>query len=155
MAGETTITVNGNLTADPEIRFTNTGVPVTAFTVASSPRVYDQGTGQWKDGDALFLRCSAWRELAEHAAESLRRGTRVIVTGRLKQRSYETTEGEKRTVYEVDADDVGPSLKFATAEVRKATRDRVPHPADTTVQPGHTAPVPDTQSWNSGGNPPF
>lgn len=155
MAGETTITINGNLTADPEIRFTSTGVPVTAFTVASSPRLYDQGTGVWKDGDALFLRCSAWRELAEHAAESLRRGTRVIVTGRLKQRSYETAEGEKRTVYEVDADDVGPSLKFATTEVRKAGRDKVPHPADTTAQPGHASAATDTPSWDSGGNPPF
>lgn len=155
MAGETTITVIGNLTADPEIRFTSTGVPVTAFTVASSPRVYDQATGQWKDGDALFLRCSAWRELAEHAAETLRRGTRVIVTGRLKQRSYETSEGDKRTVYEVDADDVGASLKFATAEIRKAARDKVPHPADAAGQPSHLAAVPDTPSWDSGGNPPF
>lgn len=155
MAGETTVTIAGNLTADPEIRFTPTGVPVTAFTVASSPRVYDQGSGQWKDGDALFLRCSAWRELAEHAAESLRRGTRVIVTGRLKQRSYETAEGDKRTVYEVDADDIGASLKFATTEVRKAARDKVPHPADRAGQPGHPAAVPDAPSWDSGSNPPF
>jgi single-strand DNA-binding protein len=154
MAGETTITIAGNLTADPELRFTGTGVPVTAFTVASSPRVYDQAANQWKDGDALFLRCSAWRELAEHAAESLRRGMRVIVTGRLKQRSYETDQGDKRTVYEIDADDVAASLKFATTEVRKATRDKVPHPADRAGEPGRLAAVPDTSPWD-GDKPPF
>jgi single-strand DNA-binding protein len=98
--------------------------------VAASPRVYDQASGQWKDGDTLFLRCSAWRELADHAAETLEKGMRVIVTGRLKQRSYETPDGEKRTVYEVDADDIGPSLKWATAKIAKANRDKVPHPAD-------------------------
>ena len=129
-AGDTTLTITGNLTGDPELRFTATGTAVVAFTVAASRRVYDQATGQWQDGDTLFLRCSAWRELADHAAESLSKGMRVIVTGRLKQRSYETTEGEKRTVYEVDADDVGPSLKWATAKIAKTSRDKVPHPAD-------------------------
>ena len=128
--GDTILTITGNLTGDPELRFTGTGTAVVAFTVAASRRVYDQATGQWQDGDTLFLRCSAWRELADHAAESLTKGTRVIVTGRLKQRSYETTEGEKRTVYEVDADDVGPSLKWATAKIAKTSRDKVPHPAD-------------------------
>ena len=122
------MTITGNLTGDPELRFTATGTAVVAFTVAASRRVYDQATGQWQDGDTLFLRCSAWRELADHAAESLTKGTRVIVTGRLKQRSYETTEGEKRTVYEVDADDVGPSLKWATAKIAKTSRDKVPAP---------------------------
>ena len=105
-SGDTTLTITGNLTGDPELRFTATGTAVVAFTVAASRRVYDQATGQWQDGDTLFLRCSAWRELADHAAESLSKGMRVIVTGRLKQRTYETTEGEKRTVFEVDADDV-------------------------------------------------
>ena len=129
-AGDTTLTITGNLTGDPELRFTGTGTPVTAFTVAASRRVYDSDSGQWKDGDTLFLRCSAWRDLADHAAESLTKGMRVIVTGRLKQRSYETPDGDKRTVFELDADDVGPSLKWATAKIAKTSRDKVPHPAD-------------------------
>ena len=128
-AGDTTLTITGNLTGDPELRFTGTGTAVTAFTVAASRRIYDSDSGQWKDGDTLFLRCSAWRELADHAAESLIKGMRVIVTGRLKQRTYETPDGEKRTVYEVDADDVGPSLKWATAKIAKTSRAKVPHPA--------------------------
>jgi single-strand DNA-binding protein len=128
--GDTTLTITGNLTSDPELRFTPTGTAVAAFTVAASRRVYDQASGQWKDGDTLFLRCSAWRDLADHAAESLTKGTRVIVTGRLKQRDYEASDGTKRTVYELDADDVGPSLKWATAKIAKTTRDRAPHPAD-------------------------
>lgn len=122
MAGETTITVIGNLTADPDLRFTPNGVPVAGFTVASTPRVLDRQTGQWKDGDALFLRCSLWRQPAEHVAESLTKGARVIVTGRLKQRSFETKEGEKRTVFELEVDEVGPSLRFATAKVAKVER---------------------------------
>jgi single-strand DNA-binding protein len=129
-ARDTTLTITGNLTADPDLRFTGTGTAVAAFTVAASRRVYDQATGAWKDGDTLFLRCSAWRELADHAAETLTKGTRVIVTGRLKQRSYETPEGDKRTVYELDADDVGPSLKWATAKIARTNRDKAPHPAD-------------------------
>src|SRR5207244_4172501 len=124
------LTITGNLTIDPELRFTDSGIGVAAFTVAASRRVYDQASGQWKDGDTLFLRCSAWRDLADHAAESLSKGMRVIVTGRLKQRSYETQEGEKRTVYEIDVEDLGPSLKWATAKIAKASRDKVPHPAD-------------------------
>jgi single-strand DNA-binding protein len=128
-AGDTTLTITGNLTADPELRFTDTGTAVAAFTVAASRRVYDQATGQWQDGDTLYLRCSAWRNLADHTAESLTKGMRVIVTGRLKQRQYETTEGDKRTVYEIDVDDVGPSLKWATAKIAKTSRGQVPHPA--------------------------
>src|SRR3982751_99076 len=122
MAGETVITVVGNLTDDPELRFTPSGAAVTSFTVASTPRYLDKQTNEWKDGDALFLRCSVWRQAAENVAESLVRGSRVIVTGRLKQRSYETKEGEKRTVVEVEVDEVGPSLRYATATVSKAAR---------------------------------
>ena len=122
MAGDTTITVVGNLTADPELRFTPSGAAVANFTVASTPRIYDRQSGEWKDGEALFLRCNIWREAAENVAESLTRGARVIVTGRLKQRSFETREGEKRTVVEVEVDEIGPSLKYATAKVTKAGR---------------------------------
>jgi single-strand DNA-binding protein len=121
LAGETTITVIGNLCGDPELRFTPSGAAVTNFTVAATPRTYDKHTEQWKDGDTLFLRCGIWREAAENVAESLVKGSRVIVTGRLKQRSYDK-DGEKRTVYELDVDEVGPSLKFATAKVNKASR---------------------------------
>ncbi len=122
MAGDTVITVVGNLTADPELRFTPSGAAVANFTVASTPRTFDKNSNEWKDGEALFLRCSVWRQAAENVAESLQRGTAVIVQGRLKQRSYETKEGEKRTVYELDVEEVGPSLKFATAKVTKASR---------------------------------
>jgi single-strand DNA-binding protein len=122
MAGDTTITIIGNLTDDPELRYTPNGAAVANFTVASTPRFLDKATNEWKDGDALFLRCSIWRQAAENVAESLTRGARVIVSGRLKQRSYETTEGEKRTVYEVECDEIGPSLKYATAKVNKTTR---------------------------------
>ncbi|MEB3034359.1 single-stranded DNA-binding protein [[Mycobacterium] nativiensis] len=120
--GDTTITVVGNLTADPDLRFTPSGAAVANFTVASTPRVYDRQSGEWKDGDALFLRCNIWREAAENVAESLTRGSRVIVTGRLRQRSFETREGEKRTVYEVEVDEVGPSLRYATAKINKVSR---------------------------------
>jgi single-strand DNA-binding protein len=122
VAGDTTITVVGNLTADPELRFTPSGAAVANFTVASTPRIYDRQSSEWKDGEALFLRCNIWREAAENVAESLTRGSRVIVTGRLKQRSYETREGEKRTVVEVEVEEIGPSLKYATAKVNKASR---------------------------------
>ena len=122
MAGDTTITVVGNLTADPELRFTPSGAAVANFTVASTPRIYDRQSGEWKDGEALFLRCNIWREAAENVAESLTRGARVIVSGRLKQRSFETREGEKRTVVEVEVDEIGPSLRYATAKVNKASR---------------------------------
>ena len=122
MAGDTILTVVGNLTADPELRFTPSGAAVANFTVASTPRMMDRQTNEWKDGDPLFMRCSIWREAAENVAESLTRGSRVIVTGRLKQRSYETREGEKRTVVELEVDEIGPSLKYATAKVNKASR---------------------------------
>ena len=122
MAGETPITVIGNLTADPELRFTPSGAAVANFTVASTPRTFDRQTNEWKDGEALFLNCSVWRQAAENAAESLVRGMRVIVQGNLKARSYETREGEKRTVFEIDVQEVGPSLKYATAKVSKTTR---------------------------------
>jgi len=122
VAGDITITVVGNLTADPELRFIPSGAAVANFTVASTPRIYDRQAGDWRDGDALFLRCSIWREAAENVAESLTRGSRVIVTGRLKQRSYETREGEKRTVVEVEVDEIGPSLRYATAKVNKVSR---------------------------------
>ena len=122
MAGETIITVVGNLTADPELRFTPSGAAVANFTVASTPRTFDRNSGEWKDGEALFLRCNIWRQAAENVAETLTRGARVIVSGRLKQRSYETREGEKRTVVELEVDEVGPSLRYATAKVNKVSR---------------------------------
>jgi single-strand DNA-binding protein len=122
MAGETVITVVGNLTADPELRFTPSGAAVASFTVASTPRTFDRQSNEWKDGEALFLRCSIWRQAAENVAESLQRGMRVVVTGRLKQRSFETREGEKRTVIELDVDEVGPSLRYATAKVNRTQR---------------------------------
>ena len=122
MAGETVITVVGNLTADPELKFTPSGAAVVNFTVASTPRTFDRQSGEWKDGDALFLRCNQWRQPAENVAESLTRGMRVIVSGRLRQRSFETREGEKRTVVELEVDEVGPSLRYATAKVNKVSR---------------------------------
>ena len=121
-AGDTPITVVGNLVADPELRFTPAGQPVATFRVASTPRIRDNATNEWKDGDSLFLSCNVWRQAAENVAESLQRGMRVIVTGRLRQRNYETKEGEKRTVYEVEVDDVGPSLRNASAKVNRASR---------------------------------
>lgn len=149
MAGETVITVIGNLTDDPELRFTPSGAPVSNFTVASTPRTFDKESQEWRDGDALFLRCSVWRQAAENVAESLRRGDRVIVQGRLKQRSYETAEGEKRTVYEMEADEVGASVKFRTIKHgEKTTRearggDRGPDPyatAPARTEPGADEP---------------
>ncbi|MGC9538531.1 single-stranded DNA-binding protein [Streptomyces sp. UG1] len=119
MAGETVITIVGNLVDDPELRFTPSGAAVAKFRVASTPRIYDKQTNEWKDGDSLFLTCSVWRQAAENVAESLAKGVRVIVQGRLKQRSYEDREGVKRTVYELDVDEVGPSLARATAKVEK------------------------------------
>jgi single-strand DNA-binding protein len=121
-AGDTTITVIGNLTDDPELRFTPSGAAVAKFRVASTPRFMDKQTNEWKDGEPLFLSCTVWRQAAEHVAESLQRGARVIVSGRLKQRSYETREGEKRTVIELEVDEIGPSLRYATAKVQKMSR---------------------------------
>ena len=122
MAGETVITVVGNLTNDPELRFTPSGAAVANFTVASTPRTLDKTTNEWKDGEALFLRCSLWRQAAENVAESLQKGMRVIVSGRLRQRSYDTKDGEKRTVIELEVDEIGPSLKYATAKVNRTAR---------------------------------
>lgn len=122
MAGETIITVVGNLTADPELRFTPNGPAVANFTVASTPRTFDRRTNEFKDGETMFLRCSVWREVAENVAESLSRGSRVIVQGRLRSRTFETKEGERRTVFELDVDEVGPSLRYATANVTKKER---------------------------------
>ena len=122
MAGDTQITIAGNLVGDPELRYTQTGQAVASFRVASTPRYRDNATGDWKDGESLFLSCNVWRQAAENAAESLQRGMRVIVTGRLKQRSYETREGEKRTVYEIEVDEVGPSLRNASAKVTRSSR---------------------------------
>lgn len=121
MAGETIITVVGNLTADPELRYTQNGLAVANFTIASTPRTFDRQANDWKDGEALFLRASCWREFAEHVAGSLTKGSRVIATGRLKQRSYETKEGEKRTAIELEVDEIGPSLRYATAQVTRAS----------------------------------
>lgn len=120
MAGETVITVVGNLTADPELKFTNSGVALASFTIASTPRTFDKQSNEWKDGEALFLRCSVWREFAEHVASSLTKGARVIAKGNLRQRSYETREGERRTSFELDVDEIGPSLRYATAQVTRS-----------------------------------
>ncbi len=122
MAGDTVITVIGNVTGDPELRFTPSGAAVANFTVASTPRAFDRQSNEWKDGETLFMRCSVWRDAAENVAESIQRGTRVIVSGRLKSRSYETKEGEKRTVVEMDVDEIGPSLRYASAKVTKTQR---------------------------------
>jgi single-strand DNA-binding protein len=145
MAGEPTITVVGNLTDDPELRFTPNGAAVARFRVAATPRYLDRTSGEWRDGEPLFLSCSMWRQPAENLAESLSRGTRVIVSGRLRQRSYETRDGEKRTVYELDADEVGPSLRYATTQVRKMDRTGA-RPAGPTAgredDPWQTTPAP-------------
>lgn len=119
MAGETVITVVGNLTADPDLRYTPNGAAVANLTVASTPRVFDRSSGEFRDGETMFLRCNAWRELGENVTESLKKGTRVVVQGRLKSRSFDTKEGDRRTVFELDIDEIGPSLRYATAEVRK------------------------------------
>ena len=129
MANETTITVIGNLVEDPTLRFAPSGAAVANWTIASTPRIFDKTSNEWEDGDTLFLPCSIWRQAAEHVAESLTKGMRVIVQGRLKQRSYETKEGERRTVYEVDVEEVGPSLLFATAKVTRVASGTEPRPA--------------------------
>jgi len=122
MANDTTITIVGNLTDDPELRFTDQGVAMAKFRIASTPRMYDKASGAWKDGEALFMPCTAWRDLAENAAESLTRGARVVATGRLRQSRWETPEGEKRSMIQLDVEEIGPSLRFATATVRKLSR---------------------------------
>lgn len=145
MAGETVITVVGNLTADPELRFTNNGIALASFTIASTPRTFDRQSNEWKDGEALFLRCTVWREFAENVANSLTKGTRVIARGNLKQRSYETKEGERRTSYEMDVDEIGPSLRYSTAQI---TRSQARAGAG-----GASAPMPQAeapQAWSRG-----
>jgi single-strand DNA-binding protein len=126
MAGDTTLTVVGNLTADPELRFTQSGAAVASFTVASTPRYFDKSTNEWKDGDALFMRCNVWRVMAENATESFRKGDRVMVMGQLRQRSYETSDGEKRTVMELTVDEMGPSVKFHPARSQRVERSQAP-----------------------------
>jgi single-strand DNA-binding protein len=148
-AGDTPITIIGNLVDDPELRYAPSGEPVAKFRVASTPRIYDKASGEWKDGDSLFLTCNVWRQAAENAAESLQRGMRVIVSGRLRQRSYETREGEKRTVYEVEADEVGPSLRNASAKVTRASRSKP------SQQQGKPAEDPWASAGGSGDEPPF
>lgn len=139
MNGETIITVVGNLTADPELRYTQSGIPVANFTIASTPRTFDRQSGEWKDGDALFLRCSVWREFAEHVAGSLAKGARVVASGRLTQRTYQDREGNNRTAIELQVDEVGPSLRYATAQVTRAARSDGQRtsqaPASTTTDP--------------------
>ncbi|QHF24117.1 single-stranded DNA-binding protein [Rathayibacter sp. VKM Ac-2804] len=136
MAGETIITVVGNLTADPELRYTQGGLAVANFTIASTPRTFDRQANDWKDGDALFLRASVWREFAENVAGTLTKGMRVIATGRLKQRSYETKEGEKRTSIELEIDEIGPSLRYATAQVTRAAGGKAASRPVSGAQPG-------------------
>ena len=143
MAGDTVITVIGNLTADPELRWTQSGAAVADFTVASTPRTYDRNAGEWRDGDTLFMRCSVWRETAENVAESLRKGMRVIVQGRLTQRSYDTPQGERRTVVELQVDEVGPSLRRARAQI---TRNHA-QPASAGLVGAGSAPVQDAGGW--------
>ena len=128
MANETVLTIVGNLTADPELRFTNSGIPVASFTVASTPRTFDKQANEWRDGDALFMRCSAWRDMAENVAESLTKGARVIVQGRLQQRSYTDKEGNQRTGIDLQVDEVGPSLRYATAQPVRAARNTQQQP---------------------------
>ncbi|MDY7542630.1 MULTISPECIES: single-stranded DNA-binding protein [unclassified Cryobacterium] len=161
MAGETVITVVGNLTADAELRYTQGGLAVANFTIASTPRNFDRASNEWKDGDALFLRASVWREFAEHVAGSLTKGTRVVATGRLRQRSYQTKEGEKRTSFELEIDDIGPSLKYATAAVARAaasnTRGSAPAGNDepwAATPPASAAATPagGGDVWNTPGN---
>jgi single-strand DNA-binding protein len=159
MTGEPLITVVGNLTADPELRFTPSGAAVANFTVAQTPRTFNRDTNAWDDGETLFMRCSIWREAAENVAESLFKGMRVVATGKLKQRSYDTKEGEKRTVIEMDVDEVGPSLRYASAKVTKAERSngqqqgRAPQPGQQQGDPWATGGVPSGGQQAYGGPP--
>ena len=158
MSGETIITVVGNLTADPELRFTPSGAAVATFTVASTPRSFDKNANEWRDGETLFMRCSIWRDAAENVAESLTKGMRVIVQGRLVQRSFETRDGDKRTVIEMQVDEIGPSLAYATAKVTRASRGggggyAVPRPKPTDGAPND--PWAADGAWNAPSEPPF
>lgn len=153
MSNETQITLIGNLTADPELRFTPSGAAVANFTVASTPRSFDRQAGEWKDGDPMFLNCSVWREAAENVAESLTKGMRVVVQGRLKSRSYETREGERRTVVEVEVDEVGPSLRYATAKVTRSQSKSSPQGAGWSKD--RTAGADPWQQHSANSEPPF
>ena len=146
MAGETVITFVGNLTADPELRYTQNGLPVANFTIASTPRNFDRAANEWKDGDALFLRASVWREFAEHVAGSLTKGMRVIAQGRLMQRSYKDREDNDRTAIELEVDEIGPSLKYATAQVTRAAS------GSSTSQPAQSTPAPSQEPWSTPGS---
>jgi single-strand DNA-binding protein len=152
VSGETIVTVVGNLTADPELRYTQSGLAVANFTIASTPRQFDRNANEWKDGDPLFLRASVWREFAEHVASSLTKGSRVIAQGRLKQRSYETKEGEKRTTIELEVDEIGPSLRYATAQVTRATSGGSAAPAPAASEPWAT-PAPAAAASDSWATP--
>lgn len=154
-SGETTLTITGNITADPELRFTPSGTAVAKFTVASTPRYFDKAANEWKDGETLFMPCNVWRQSAENAAESLTKGMRVIVNGRVKQRSYETKEGEKRTVIEMEVDDFGPSLTRATAQVKKITRDGASPQASSQASPQASAPATGDDPWADSTETPF
>lgn len=148
MSGETTLTIVGNLTADPELRYTQAGLAVTNFTIASTPRVFDRKSNEWKDGDALFIRASVWRDFAEHVANSLQKGMRVIAQGRLRQRDYETKDGDRRTVIELEVEEIGPSLRFATATVTRAQGGQRPQQAPQSPQAAQ-GPAPD-DAWAAG-----
>ena len=155
MANETTITIIGNLVEDPTLRFAPSGAAVANWTIASTPRIFDKASNEWEDGDTLFLPCSIWRQAAEHVAESLTKGMRVIVQGRLKQRSYETKEGERRTVYEVDVEEVGPSLLRATAVVTRATSGAQPGRQPAARQPAGRPQAADPWAGNVRNEQPF
>ena len=152
MSGEPIITIIGNLTADPELRFTPSGAAVASFTVASTPRTFDRQAGEWKDGETLFMRCSIWRDAAENVAESLTKGTRVIVQGRLVQRSYTTREGENRTVVEMQVDEIGPSLRYAKAQVTRQPRGGG-QPSQPTAFGSGNVPASAQDPWGTGGAP--
>lgn len=153
MAGETTITLIGNLTADPELRWTPSNLPVVNFTVASTPRTFDRQSGEWRDGDPMFLNCSAWRQMAENIAETLVKGSRVVVVGRLKSRSYETREGERRTVFEIDVDEVGPSLRYASANIQRNQSSGGGYQSGSSYQAAPSAgdyqPAPEVDAWGA------
>src|SRR6476661_813307 len=151
MAGETVITVVGNLTSDPELRYTQNGLAVANFTIASTPRTFDRASNEWKDGDPLFLRASVWRDFAEHVAGSLTKGSRVVATGRLKQRSYETNEGEKRTSMDLEIDDIGPSLRYATAQITRTSSSRDSGSRGQANEPWAAAPGSSGSSGSTGG----
>ena len=155
MTGETVITVVGNLTADPELRYTQNGLPLANFTIASTPRNFDRASGEWKDGDALFLRASVWREFAEHVAGSLQKGSRVIATGRLKQRSYQDREGNQRTTIELEIDEIGPSLRYATAQVTRAASGTGAPRAQAASDEAWAQPAAEETTWNAGDDTPF